>query len=125
MLRVRVVLVTACALITLPGLAYGQAVGEIVGIVQDQEGQVNQQAQVRAVGPELSAVADTLSAVVDSTGRYRIPIRRPGRWRIKPIHIGYGRVEPVSVDVGAGERVEIDLLLGPALPALREARPSL
>ena len=86
---------------------------------------MNQQAQVRAIGPELSAVADTLSAVVDSTGRYRIPIRRPGRWRIEPLHIGYMRAAPASVDVEAGERVEIDLLLGPARPALREVRPSL
>jgi hypothetical protein len=118
----KVVLVTFCALIALPGLANGQAPGEIGGVVRDQAGHVNQLAQVRAIGREVAAAPDTLHVVVDSTGRYRIRIRWPGHWRVEPRHIGYARAEPAWVEVGVGECVEMDLLLAPALPPLREMR---
>jgi hypothetical protein len=104
-----------CVLWTIPVGVSAQAPGEIVGTVRDQDSVVNKIAQVWAYGPVDSQTPDTLRAVVDSMGRYRILASKPGRWLVVPRHIGYPNPRPVLVGVGLGQKVEQDLMLPPAL----------
>jgi carboxypeptidase family protein len=104
----RVLLV--CAILALPAVAYAQE-ATLNGTVTDSTGGVLPGVTVTAVN---EATGNTFTAVTDTGGRYRIPVRT-GTYKITVELTGFATVTRSGVQLLAGQAITVDVPLSPGV----------
>ncbi len=91
------------------GIAYGQAVGSILGSVTDSSGAVIPSAKIVAVQSETGLERSTISS---SSGTYTLPNLPVGTYRVTASAPGFNTVTNTSVSLDVTQQRRIDFSLG-------------
>ena len=102
-------LVLATAILAFPLMGYAQEAA-LTGTISDTTGGVLPGVTVTAVH---DATGNTFTAVTDSAGRYRIPVR-VGAYRVSAELQGFANVVRTGVQLLVGQVLNVDLQMSPA-----------
>ena len=104
-------LLLAAPLLLLPASAFGQATGQIAGVVTDPTGRVVPAASVELTNTGTSQVRNTVSG---PDGSFKLPLVNPGVYQVKVSLTGFktNLTKGVEVAVNGTSRVDIQLQVG-------------
>jgi outer membrane receptor protein involved in Fe transport len=104
-------LLLAAPLLLLPACAFGQATGQIAGVVTDPSGRVVAAASVELTNTGTSQVRNTVSG---PDGSFTVPLVNPGMYQVKVSLSGFktSLTKGVEVSVNGTSRVDVQLQVG-------------
>ncbi len=99
--------VLLCAFLLVPGLAFAQTTGRLVGTIADAQGAVLPGVTVSVTSPNLQGVN---TAVSDHTGQYRFPALPPGVYTVKSELSGFQALNE-TVRLGIDQTITLNLTM--------------